>query len=88
MNLLVEVVVRKSFIKLKFTPTKKKPTPKPPSYYASLVRFGDILNSSGVVAEAVIREEEVESFKREFLRCLQQVKKTLEKTLREDGYGL
>jgi len=87
MNLLVQVVVRKSFIKLKFSPTKKKLTLKAASYYASLVCFGDVLNSTGVIAEAVIREEEKEAFEKEFFSCLQEVRETLTKTLQEDRYG-
>jgi hypothetical protein len=87
-NLLVEVVVRKSFVKLNFKETDKKEiTKKPASYYASLICFGDILNSAGKVAEAVIPAEEKEKFKKEFYSELIKVKEVLNKTISEDRYG-
>ena len=87
-NLLVEIVVRKSFIKLNFKETdRKETTKKPASYYASLICFGDILNSAGKVAEAVIPAEEKEKFKKEFYSELIKVKEVLNKTISEDRYG-
>ena len=83
-NLLVEVVVRKSFIKLNFKETdKKETTNKPASYYASLICFGDVLNSVGKVAEAVITAEERESFRKEFYSTLAKVRETLNKAILE-----
>jgi len=81
-NLLVEVVVRKSFIKLNFKETdKKETTNKPASYYASLICFGDVLNSVGKVAEAVIPSGKKEEFEKEFYSTLAKVRETLSKTI-------
>lgn len=85
-NLLVKVVVRKSFIKLSFKETDGKPTDRPASYYVSLIYFGDVLHSSGVIAEAVIPADEKESFEREFFSELSKVANCLKNSLRR-GYG-